>query len=140
MAFLVDTNVLSEPMRPKPDGNVVAWLENHESDLFVFAVSIGEIRFGIARLPKGKRKQCFEKWFEELCRIFQDKVLAYDAAVATRWGDIQARQEASGRAIPIADGMIAATADHYGMKVATGNARDFESCGVEVVNPFEARL
>jgi hypothetical protein len=139
MAFLVDTNVLSELMRPKPDRNVVGWLELHESDLFVSAVSIGEIRFGIVRLPKGKRRQRFEKWFEELCRIFQDKVLAYDGAVATRWGDIQARQEASGRPIPIADGMIAATAELYGMNVATGNPKDFESCGLEVVNPFDPR-
>ena len=137
MAYLVDTNVLSEPMRPKPDRNVVSWLEKHESDLFVSSVSIGELRFGIVRLAEGKRKQEFEKWFEELYRIFQDKVLAYDAVVAIRWGDIQARQEVIGRTIPIADGMIAATAEHHGLKIATGNIKDFESCGVEVVNPFD---
>lgn len=137
MAFLVDTNVLSEPMRAKPDRNVVSWLENHESDLFISAVSIGEIRFGIARLPNGKRKERFEKWFEKLCHIFQDKVLAYDTAIATRWGDIQAKQETLGRPIPMADGMIAATAALYEFKVATGNVKDFTSCGVEVVNPFK---
>jgi len=126
-------------MRAKPDRNVVSWLENHESDLFVSAVSIGEIRFGIVRLPKGKRKERFEKWFEDLCHIFQDKMLAYDAAIATRWGDIQAKQEAIGRRIPIADGMIAATATLYEFKVATGNVKDFKSCGVEVVNPFKPR-
>ena len=135
MAFLVDTNVLSEPMRPKPDRTVLGWIEKHESDLFVSAVSIGEISFGIARLPKGKRRERFQKWFDDLCHIFQDKVLAYDAAIATRWGNIQARQEALGRPIPIADGMIAATAERYELKLATANTKDFESCGVEVVNP-----
>ena len=135
MKFLVDANVLSEPTRPSPRPAVVAWLRRHEPAIAVDPVILGEIRFGILLLPRGRRRGRLERWFDEGVRKLH--CLPWEAETGLRWAELLARLRASGRAMPIKDSLIAATALVNRLAVATRNVTDFEKAGCEVVNPFE---
>jgi len=132
--YLVDANVLSEPTRPAPDGVVVEWLRRHEDDVVLDPVILGEIRFGILSLPAGKRRRRLEAWFDAGVRQFP--CLSWDIETGLRWAQLLADLRAGGRAMPIKDSLIAATALVHGLTVATRNRVDFEKAGVAVVNPF----
>ncbi len=134
MSFLVDANVLSEPTRPQADRRVVDWLRQHEPDLAVDPIVLGEIRFGILLLPRGKRRARLERWFES--GVERIHCLPWEAATGLRWAQLLADLRCSGRQMPIKDSMIAATALVHGLTVATRDGRDFEKAGVEVVDPF----
>lgn len=134
MTILVDANVLCEPTRPLPEARVVAWLEAHESEIVVDAVVLGEIAAVVLGLPVGKRRERLEAWFEELAEAVE--CLPWDAAVARRWARLVAETRRKGRVLPLLDSMIAATALHHGLVVATSNGRDFRKAGVEVVDPL----
>ena len=135
MKFLVDANVLSEPTRPSPRPAVVAWLRRHEPAIAVDPVILGEIRFGILLLPRGRRRGRLERWFDEGVRKLH--CLPWEAETGLRWAELLVRLRASGRAMPIKDSLIAATALVNRLAVATRNVTDFEKAGCEVVNPFE---
>jgi predicted nucleic acid-binding protein len=132
--FLVDANVLSEPTRALPDQNVVEWLRRHERDLVVDPIILGEVRFGILLLPKGKRRTRLEHWFEAGVQRLQ--CLPWEAETGLRWAALLALLRASGRAMPIKDSIIAATALAYNLTIATRNRTDFDKAGVKVVDPF----
>ncbi len=134
MRFLVDANVLSEPTRALPDQNVVEWLRRHERDLVVDPIILGEVRFGILLLPKGKRRTRLERWFEAGVQRLQ--CLPWEAETGLRWAELLALLRASGRAMPIKDSIIAATALAYNLTIATRNRTDFEKAGVKIVDPF----
>ena len=134
MRFLVDANVLSEPTRARPNNDVVAWLRRHERDIAVDPVVLGEVRFGILLLPKGKRRRALEQWFEAGVR--QLVCLPWEAETGLRWAQLLATLRAAGRAMPIKDSLIAATALVHGLTVATRNRADFAKAGVEIVDPF----
>lgn len=134
MTFLVDANVLCEPTRPLPDAKAVAWLEAHESEIVVDAVVLGEIAAGVLGLPPGKRRERLEAWFGRVAEAVE--CLPWDAAVARRWARLVVETRRKGRVLPLLDSMIAATALHHGLVVATRNGRDFRKAGVEVVDPF----
>ena len=85
MSFLADTNVFSEPVKPKPDAKVVAWLREHESQLYVSTITIGEIRRGIERLPNGKRKTQLRAWLQALCDCMKGRVLSFNTSTAHVW-------------------------------------------------------
>lgn len=134
MIYLVDANVLCEPTKPEPDPKVVAWLRANERDLAVDPVILGEIRFGILLLPRGKRRQRLEGWFDEgIARI---QCLPWDASLGLRWAELLADLRAEGRAMPVKDSFIAATALAHHLTVATRNRRDFAAAKVPVVDPF----
>jgi len=134
VTFLVDANVLSEATRPAPDARVVEWLRRHERDLAVDPVILGEIRFGIELLPAGGRRRRLEAWFDQgVARIV---CVPWDARTGRRWAELLAQLRRSGRALPIKDSLIAATALVHGFTVATRNGRDFRKTGVRVVDPF----
>jgi hypothetical protein len=133
--FLVDANLLSEPTRPAPAPAVVEWLRRHESEIAVDPIILGEIRFGIHLLPAGKRRRRLERWFEE--GVGKILCVPWEAATGLRWAKLLADLRAAGRAMPIKDSMIAATALAYGLTMATHNPRDFEKAGLEVVDPFD---
>lgn len=135
MKYLVDANVLSEPTRPEPRSAVVAWLRRHERAIAVDPVILGEIRFGILLLPKGRRRSRLEAWFEE--GVMRIQCVPWDAATGLRWAALLARLRASGRAVPVKDSLIAATALTHGLTVVTRNVRDFEAAGCAVIDPFE---
>jgi len=133
LTCLVDANVLSEPTRPDPSPRVVDWLRRNERDIAVDPIILGEVRFGILLLPRSKKRERLEQWFEAGVRRIH--CLPWDAETAVRWSELLARLRAAGRAMPIKDSLIAATALVHGLAVATRN-RDFEKAGVKVVDPF----
>jgi toxin FitB len=133
--FLVDANLLSEPTRPAPAPAVVEWLQRHESEIAVDPIILGEIRFGIHLLPAGKRRRRLERWFEE--GVGKILCLPWEAATGLRWAKLLADLRAAGRAMPIKDSLIAATALVHGLTMATHNRRDFEKAGLDIVDPFD---
>lgn len=131
--YLVDANVLSEGTKPGPDGAVVEWLRKNEADLAVDPVILGEVRFGILLLADGRRRTRLEEWFEEGVRRIH--CIPWDAPTGLRWAELLATLRASGRAMPVKDSLIAATALTHDLEIATLNRRDFESAGVSLIDP-----
>lgn len=134
MKFLVDANVLSEPTRPAPNAAVIRWLRRHERDLAVDPIILGEIRFGILVLPPSKRRAKLERWFSDGVQRLQ--CLSWEPDTGLRWAELLAALRRQGRAMPIKDSLIAATALQHGLTVATRNRDDFECAGVRIVDPF----
>ena len=134
MKYLVDANVLSEPAKPSPDPRVVSWLREHEPDIAVDPVVLGELRFGILLLPKGKKRMALERWFDAGAARLH--CLPWDADTGLKWAELLARFRKTGKSMPIKDSLIAATAIVHGLAVATRNGTDFANAGVRVVDPF----
>jgi predicted nucleic acid-binding protein len=134
VTYLVDANILCETTRPRPAGNVLNWIGHHERELVVDPIILGEIRFGIHVLAPGNRRRQLEAWF--LVGVQKFHCLPWDAATGLRWAKLLADLKAKGRAMPIKDSMIAATALIHGLTVATRNLKDFSSAGLKTVDPF----
>jgi predicted nucleic acid-binding protein len=134
--FLVDANVLSEATKPAPDKRVIDWLARNEPELAVDPVILGEICFGILLLPRGRRRSRLERWFEE--GVSRLQCIPWEAATGLRWAEMLAGLRAEGRAMPIKDSFIAATALAHDLVVVTLNRRDFDSAGVTIVDPLLA--
>lgn len=141
MTSLVDTNVVSEWMSPSPDPRAMAWLRDVDEDtVFVSAITMGELRHGVERLPRGRKRSRLDDWLSgEFTSRFDGRILHVDLAVADMWGRITARGKASGRQLQPADGLIAATALCHDLTVITRNVKDFEPSGVAVIDPWAAR-
>ena len=138
MKTLIDTDVLSEARKPTGHAMVKQRLAAADpGDLFISVISIGEIAHGIARLPAGARRQELEAWLGITERHFADRVLPIDRDIAQLWGEITAKAASAGRALHAADGLIAATALHHGLRIMTRNVADYEPTGVLLVNPYE---
>lgn len=135
MTFLVDANVLSEPTRAEPSVKVVEWLSRHERELVVDPVILGELRFGILLLERGRKRQRLEKWFDEGARRMT--CLSWDGATGLRWAQLLADLRAAGQTMPVKDSMIAATALSHGLTIVTRNRRDFAKATKDVLDPFE---
>lgn len=137
MSYLIDTNIISELTRPKPDRRVVHWFDNvTDSALYLSVLSLGEIRNGIERLQKSQRKERLMLWLEqELPAWFEHRLLPIDAGVADRWGRLLAE---SGRSVPAIDSLLAATAIHHDLRLVTRNVSDFPFSGLTVVNPWDS--
>ena len=137
MRVLLDTCVLSELRRPKGHAGVHKALEGLDSeDLFVSVISIGEITKGISLLNESENKQALEQWLATLERYHADRLLPVDRAISRIWGEITAVAQRSGRTLPAADGLIAATALRHGLRIMTRNTADFEPAGVFLLNPW----
>jgi predicted nucleic acid-binding protein len=131
---LVDANVLSEATKPDPSPKVLEWLRQNEREIAVDPIILGELKFGILLLPRGKRRARLEQWFEEgIQRIY---CVAWEAATGLRWARLLADLRATGRSMSVKDSLIAATALHNDLVVVTRNQRDFENAGIEIVDPF----
>jgi predicted nucleic acid-binding protein len=134
VTYLVDANVLSEATKPSPERKVLDWLRANETELAVDPIILGEIRFGIDRMPPGQRRKRFELWFAE--GVENIVCLPIEAATGIRWAQLLAKLRGSGSAMPLKDSLIAATALVHGLTVATRNIRDFQKAGVKVFDPF----
>ncbi|MDR2564861.1 MAG: type II toxin-antitoxin system VapC family toxin [Bifidobacteriaceae bacterium] len=134
----LDTNVVSELMRPRPDPGVLAWADaQRASELRLTAVTVAEILFGIRRLPPGRRRDDLAAAFDGLRRVeFADRILPFDDHAAEHYATVVALREAEGPPISTADAQIAAICRLHGAALATRNTADFAHCGMAVVNPW----
>jgi predicted nucleic acid-binding protein len=134
MTYLVDANVLGEPTKQSADSKVVDWLTKNEANVVVDPIVIGELRIGILALPRGRKRDRLEQWFEEVIEAVE--CIPWDATVSRRWATLVVDLKRKGETVPLLDGMIAATALQHDLIVATRNTRDFQKTGVKTFNPF----
>lgn len=134
MDYLVDTNVLSELTKPRPDASTVEWIRQHESELVLCSIVLGELRYGMLRLPAGRKRNELLKWYGVGIERFPS--LDFDSDSAEAWATLLAKLKKAGRAMPIKDSMIAAIATQHGLTIATHNTADFQHAGLKVVDPF----
>lgn len=140
MAYLLDTNVLSEPARPRPDARVLAWLEARAArECALSVLSLGEIQKGVSLMPEGRRREDLGEWLAaELPRQFAGRILAIDERITLAWGRLMAAGRREGREPPVIDGLLLATADVHGLTLVTRNERDCAGRGVPILNPWAA--
>lgn len=137
--FLLDTNCISELVRPDPEMRVLQWIDAaDESLLYLSVLTLGKIRKGIAMLPPSKRQTALETWLElELRARFAGRLLSIDSQIADRWGTLAAAAKSMGKALSAIDGLLAATALHHNLTIVSRNIAGFESTQVPVVNPWQ---
>lgn len=135
MSYLLDTNVLSELRRRKPDAGVVEWFEARPArTLYISVLTLGEIRKGVEALADDRRRLVLLDWLEsDLPAFFSGRVMAVDHLVADRWGRLLAE---AGRPLPAIDSLLAATALQHGLRLVTRNEKDFAVAGLQVINPW----
>lgn len=138
MNFLLDTNVVSEWMKPRPDMGVIKWLAEADEDrVFLSVVTLAELRHGIERMPEGARRNRYDAWLTtELPRRFDSRVIHVDAETSDQWGRVVARGQSLGRPVGTMDAFLAATALRHDMTLLTRNISDFEVLSVRLLNPW----
>ncbi|KVT87950.1 plasmid stability protein StbB [Burkholderia territorii] len=136
--ILVDTNVISEPLRREPSGAVIEWLDAQIVEtLFLSAISLAEMRFGVAALPAGRRRDWLDQSIgERVLPLFRGRILPFDDAASKAYASLRAKARAAGHALVPADGFIAATAAANGLIVATRDVAPFEAAGLRVIDPW----
>ncbi|MGC9271644.1 type II toxin-antitoxin system VapC family toxin [Acidiphilium sp.] len=137
--ILIDTNVISEPWKPEPDARVLAWIDSQAIEtLYLSVITIVELRFGIASLPVGRRRQVLHDRLEgDVLPLFEGRVVSFDLPISAVYAELMARARSAGKAIGVADGYIAATAARKGFLVATRDTIPFEAAGLTVINPWD---
>ncbi|BAT60599.1 toxin FitB [Variibacter gotjawalensis] len=137
--ILIDTNVISEPLRKAPAAPVVAWLDAQAIEtLYLSAISLAELRYGVAALPAGKRKSALNRDLEaRIVALFGQRILPFDTDAVDAYAAIRARAKSSGLAIGTTDGYIAATAMAHGLIVATRDVKPFKAAGLSVIDPWD---
>ena len=138
MKYLLDTCVISEIIKPKPNENVITWLKNQdESDLFLSVLTFGEIEKGIEKAPDIIRKKKLTLWVEEdLKQRFEGRIISIDLDVTSKWGILQGVSEKAGKPMPAIDGLIAVSGLVNQCTVVTRNITDMEQSGAELFNPW----
>lgn len=136
--IVVDTNVVSEPLRPAPDDRVLAWLDEQAPEtLYLTAITVAELLAGVAALPAGRRRTRLARVVtDDVLPMFEGRVLAFDLAAAQAYATVHARSRAEGLPIGFADGAIASIALAHGMSIATRNVQDFRGSGVRLIDPW----
>ncbi|MGK8196689.1 type II toxin-antitoxin system VapC family toxin [Burkholderia cepacia] len=136
--ILVDTNVISEPLRREPNAAVIEWLDAQNVEtLFLAAISLAEIRLGVAVLPEGRRREWLHQGIEQrVLPLFRGRILPFDDAASKAYASLRARARAAGVAIAPSDGFIAGTAEANGLIVATRDVTPFEAMGIRVIDPW----
>jgi len=139
VSFLVDTNVVSEWVRPQPDRNVISWLAEVDEDrVFISVISFAEIRRGVELLPVGCRRERLATWLaEELPVRFEERILDIDQRVAETWGVVTARGQKIGLTLGSMDALVAATAEAHNLTLATRNVKDFQRLGIALFDPWQ---
>jgi predicted nucleic acid-binding protein len=140
--IILDTNVLSELMRPAPDPAILNWFRLRSMlELATTTINIAEIKYGLARIPAGRRRRELERDFAGyMQRTIGARIFDFDRPAADAYGEIRSERDKAGRRLEGADGFIAAIARSRGAAIATRNAADFDGCGLTVINPWEATV
>ena len=138
--FLLDTNCISELVRPRPEPRVLEWLDAaDETLLYLSVLTLGVIRKGVAGLPQSKRRTELEVWLQvELQARFSGRIVPIDAAVCDRWGLLAAEAKRKGKVLATIDGLLAATALQFNLTLVSRNVNDFAHTAVPILNPWEA--
>ena len=137
--FLLDTNVISELIKPAPKQSVVSWTEEQVvDDLYLSAITIGELVRGLRRLADGRKRRRYDTWVRrDLARQFEGRILVYDRESAIIWGEIMGDGDRKGRPKSYPDAQIASIARRYGLVLVTRNTRDFKDMDVDLFDPWE---
>ncbi len=137
--IILDTNLVSEPLKPKPDAAVLAWLDRQAPEtLYLTTITLAELQAGIEVLPVGKRRQVLQETLTEVVAQFEGRVLSFDQDSAHVFGRVAAGAQAAGNPIHFGDCAIAAIAIRHGFVLATRNVRDYKGAGIELINPWTA--
>lgn len=137
MSFLLDTNAISEWVKPRPNPGLIGWMESADEDrIFISVVSLAELRYGVERMAAGSRRSRLEEWLRhELPLRFEGRILPIDSNIAETWGKMVSRSEAAGRPIGVMDAFLAATSEFHRMTLVTRNVSDFAVLNA-VLNPW----
>ncbi len=139
--IVLDTNVISEAMKPEPQASVRDWLDAQAAEtLFLSSVTIAELLFGIGELPQGKRRDNLTAALDGVLALFEGRVLAFDTVAAQRYADLAVKARAAGRGFPAPDGYIAAIAAAHRFAVASRNTSAFHAGGLTVIDPWTATV
>lgn len=141
MAFLLDTNIISETVRPKPEPKVLAWVEQRNpTELFLASMTIGELMRGARKIKEEPRRTTYERWIEnDLLDQFEGRILAFDDKAARTWGRLMGDGDRKGLTPAAADTQIAAIAIDHGLILVTRNVRDFQNFDLEITNPWDGQ-
>ena len=137
--IVLDTNVVSEAMKPEPQPSVQAWLDRQTAEtLYLSSITIAELLFGIRSLPAGRRRKILDATLEGLLALFGERVLPFDTDAARHFAELAVTARSAGKGFPTPDGYIAAIAASRGFIVATRDVSSFQAAGLKVINPWEA--
>ncbi|GGE55792.1 VapC ribonuclease Y4jK [Agaricicola taiwanensis] len=138
--IVLDTNVVSEAMKPEPAPSVRDWLDEQAAEtLYISSVTVAELLFGIGALPNGRRKQKLAATLDGMLPLFEGRILAFDTDAARHYADLAVAARKAGKGFPTPDGYIAATAAAHGFTVATRDASAFDAAGIPIIDPWTAR-
>lgn len=138
--IVLDTNVVSEAMKPESDPAVRDWLDEQVAEtLYISSVTVAELLFGIGAMPEGRRKQKLATTLDGMLPLFEGRILAFDTDAARRYADLAVAARKAGEGFPTPDGYIAATVAAHGFAVATRDASAFNAAGVPVIDPWTAQ-
>jgi predicted nucleic acid-binding protein len=135
--FLADTDLISEPRQKRPNPRVLGWLRAHDHELFLSAITVGEIKKGIELYPDSRKKKDLSFWFGQLLEDFSGCVLPFAEAESLTWGILYAKAQKAGRKPPGLDSLNAAIALHHGLTLVTRNEADYAVAGVKIINPWK---
>lgn len=138
MRLLLDTNVMSEVTKPRPNESVLKWLHELDEDrTFISIISIAEIRRGVALMDSGRKRDALDEWLtHDLPQRFDNRIIPVEGPVALAWGNLMALAKRNGRGLASMDGLIAATAIAHDLTLATRNIKDFEGLGIDITDPW----
>jgi predicted nucleic acid-binding protein len=136
--IILDTNVISETMKPQPHPSVLAWLDAQAAKtLFLSSITIAELSFGIAALPAGRRQDRLVLAFEGIQKLFQSRILSFDLGSARHYGALAVKARTNGLGFPTPDGYLAAIAFLHGFAIASRDTGPFTAAGLKVINPWD---
>ncbi len=136
MAWLLDTDVLSEGTKRSPDPEVLRWIEEHSAESYTSSHVIGELQAGIGLLENGARKRALQRWLSRLVESMEGRILNFNTSVATVWGHQEAEFAEKGCPMPMPDSFIAATARRHNLTIVSRNVSDYARPGLRIMNPF----
>jgi hypothetical protein len=134
--WLLDADVLSQPAKSHGNAKVIAWLEREEAQACTSAIVIAQLAYWV-RSKEGKQRETLQKWLHDLIDSLEGRIYGFNVGVAYVWADQKVLLERAGKAMPVEDSYIAATARRHGLTIVTGNDKDFQRPGLKVFNPFK---